>query len=288
MGVPETIAAPGIKPLQVDDIPNCATNDQLLLELVTDDEADLDQLAIFIEESPSLVAMIIGLANSAYFSAPMQIHTVSDAIIKVLGMRMVRSIVLSVILGRSLDLSRCGNFKPADYWADSLTTARFCQILTTNSDFKKLVSIDQIYLSALLSNFGSLVLVHHYPAEMNQIIKGSEGTLAESLQEQRNTLGIDQGEAGLLLGRAWSLPTMVVNTMHHCHDASYQGQDWAVSRVVGEVAELVNQVQRGSEELKLSPVAEKILGLGSTECRLEEIGELRQELLAVASHLQSG
>ena len=288
MGVPETAPTPEIKPLQVDDIPNCATNDQLLLELVTDDETDLEQLAIFIEESPSLVAMIIGLANSAYFSAPMQIHTVSDAIIKVLGMRMVRSIVLSVILGRSLDLTQCGNFKPADYWADSLTTARFSQILSTNSDFKKLVSIDQIYLSALLSNFGSLVLLHHYPAEMNEIIERSEGSLAESLKDQRLTLGLDQGDAGLLLGRAWSLPPMVVNAMHHCHDCNYRGQDWEVTRLVGEVSELVHQVQLGNTELELSPQVEKILGLKSSECRLDEIGELRQELLAVAIHLQSG
>ena len=97
MGVPETAPTPEIKPLKW-MTSQIATNDQLLLE-PSDDETDLEQLAIFIEES--LVAMIIGLANSAYFSAPMQIHTVSDAIIKVLGMRMVRSIVLSVILGRS-------------------------------------------------------------------------------------------------------------------------------------------------------------------------------------------
>lgn len=281
----ECAQASEIKPLQVDDIPNCATNDQLILELVTDDEADLDQLAIFIEESPSLVAMIIGLANSAYFSAPMQIFTVSDAIIKVLGMRMVRSIVLSVILGRSLDLSRCDNFKPAEYWADALTVGRYCQILTANSDFKKLVSIDQIYLSALLSNFGSLVLVHHYPREMNDIFEVDDDPLVERLSRQRTRLGMDQAAAGLLLGRAWSLPSMVVNTMHHCHDGTYQGQDWAVCRLIGEVSELVNQVNQGNEDLKLSPQVEKILGLKSSDCRLDEISELRQELLIVAKHL---
>ncbi len=285
MASPEIAQTPEVKPLEVEDIPNCATNDQLILELVTDDDADLDQLAIFIEESPSLVAMIIGLANSAYFSAPMQIFTVSDAIIKVLGMRMVRSIVLSVILGRSLDLSKCENFKPTEYWADALTVARFAQILTANSDFKKLVSIDQIYLSALLSNFGSLVLVHHYPREMNEILEESEESLANRLTRQRARLGLDQSDAGLLLGRAWSLPSMVVNTMHHCHDQAYQGQDWAVCRLIGEVAELVNQVNLGNDELHISAQVEKILGLQSKDCRLDEIGELRQELLVVANHL---
>lgn len=286
MGVQNTAPIPEVRRLQVDDIPNCATNDQVILELITDDEVEIEQLAILIEESPSLVAMIVGLANSAYFSAPTPIHTVSDAIIKVLGMRMVRSIVLSVILGRSLDLSKCENFSVVDYWADALTTARFCQILTINSDFKKLVSVDQVYLSALLCDFGTLVLVHHYPREMNQIFESTEGVLRTQLAAERDYFGIDQGQAGVLLGRAWSLPPLVINTMHHCHDHNYEGQDWAVSRLVGDVAEMVNQVRLGDAELKLSPRVEKILGHASNDCRLGELKDLREELLTIAQHFQ--
>ncbi len=287
MGTPNNAQVPESVRLKVEDIPNCATNDQLILELVTDDDVEIEQLATFIEENPSLVAVIIGLANSAYFSAPMPIHTVSDAIIKVLGLRMVRSLVLGVILGRSLDLSKCENFDVVDYWADALTTARFCQILTINSDFKKLVSIDQVYLSALLSDFGSLVLVHHFPREMNEVIEKSEGKLELQLQTQRGLIGLDQSQAGVLLGRAWSLPTMVVNTMHHCHDDTYEGQDWAVSHLVGGVSALVNRVRLGDvNDLTLSPRLEKILGTPSRNCRLDELISLREDLYAVAKHFQ--
>ena len=115
--------------LAVDDIPNCSVSDQVILSLVTDDETDLIGLATAIEESPSSTALIISLANSAYFSSPNPIYTVGDAIVKVLGMQMVRSIVLSVILGRSLDLSKCPNFSVKAYWTDCLAAARFCQVL---------------------------------------------------------------------------------------------------------------------------------------------------------------
>lgn len=286
MAIENTATVPEARRLQVEDIPNCAPNDQQILELVTDEDVEIEQLAGFIEESPSLVAMIIGLANSAYFSAPMPIHNVSDAIIKVLGMRMVRSIVLSVILGRSLDLTRCPNFSVVDYWTDALTTARFSQILTINSDFKKMVSVDQVYLSALLSGFGALVLIHHYPNEMNRIYLESEGFLMRQLKAEQTQLGLDQGQAGVLLGRAWSLPPMVINTMRYCHDENYEGQDWAMSRLIGEVARLVNLVRLGEGDLKLSPRVEKVLGVSSAECRLNEIAELRTDLLTVAKHFQ--
>ncbi|MFT7243349.1 MAG: HD-like signal output (HDOD) protein [Candidatus Azotimanducaceae bacterium] len=274
--------------LQVDDIPNCSTNDQLILEIITDDNVDLEQLAMFIAESPSLSATIIGLANSAYFSAPTTIYSVSDAIIKVLGMRMVRSIALSVVLGRSLDLSRCPGFSVIDYWADALTVARYCQILTINSDFKKLVSSDQIYLSALLSNFGRLVLIHHFPGEMSEIITGCEGDLLREIEQQQIRLGMTQSEAGVLLGRRWHLPTLVINTMHYCLTPDYQGQDWSVARVVGEVTLLTNQVTHGGSELALSPQVEKLLQLPADQCNLQELTDLRKELLTIAQHLKIG
>ena len=287
MGSVEALPKSGIPALLVDDIPNCSANDQLLLELITDDECDLDQLAMFIEESPALVAMIVGLANSAYFSAPTPITTVSDAIIKVLGMRTVRSVVLSVILGRSLDLTYCENFNALNYWADALTVARFCQILTMNSDFKKLVSVDQIYLSGLLANFGQLVLVHHYPKVMNEVFESAEGVLERQIELQRVHLGMTQAEAGVLLGRKWHLPTMVINTMHYNLDKDYLGQDWAICQLVGEVSVLVNKVVLGDENLFLSPECEKILNVSSDDCRLEELVDLRQELVAIAQYLQS-
>ena len=274
--------------LEVDDIPNCSTNDQLILEIITDDDIDLEQLSTFIAESPSLAAAIIGLANSAYFSAPTTIYSVSDAIIKVLGMRMVRSIVLSVILGRSLDLSRCPGFSVIDYWADALTVARYCQILTINSDFKKLVSSDQIYLSALLSNFGRLVLIHHFPRKMSEIITECEGDLLREVEQQQSRLGVTQSEAGVLLGRRWHLPTLVINTMHYCLKPDYQGQDWSVARVVGEVTLLTNQATQGETALALSPQVEKLLQMPTEQCNLNELIELRKELLSIARHLKMG
>lgn len=285
MGSIETVKGISIRTLQVEDIPNCSTNDQIILQHITDDEVEIEQLAGFIEESPSLVAMIIGLSNSAYFSAPTQIHSVKDAIIKVLGMRMVRSIVLSVILGRSLNLSNCSEFKTENYWADALTVARYCQILTINSDFKKMVSIDQIYLCALLANFGTLVLIHHYPQIMNQVLLESEGNLQLQIQLQQDNLGMTQADAGVLLGRRWQLPPLVINTMHYSLEPDYEGQDWAVCRLVGEVSRLVNQVSLGQTDLFLSPDCEKILGTTSAQCHLNEIKDLREELLMIAQHL---
>lgn len=132
----------GINPARLfteDDIPNCSVSNRLILELITDDEVDLGQLADVVQENPSLAVLIISLANSAYFSFPKSIDNINDAIIKVLGISMFKSIVLSVILGKSLDVSKCTSFSKEDYWVDSLTSARSCQILVAKTEIKNML-----------------------------------------------------------------------------------------------------------------------------------------------------
>ena len=122
-----------LQQLCLDDIPNCSAVDRLTLELVTDEDVDLTQLAGIVKENPGLAGLVIGLANSAYFGVPSTVVTVRDAIVKVLGIGLVRSLVLSVILGRTLDLTRCPAFSVGEYWAHSRATARFSQLLAMRS-----------------------------------------------------------------------------------------------------------------------------------------------------------
>ena len=105
----------GMPNLTVDDMPNYSLSDRLVLKLVTDKAVDLEQLSGIAAANAGLIGLIIGLANSAYFSAPTNIHYVSDAVAKVLRLTMVRSVIFSVVFGRSLDGTRGAAFSVADY-----------------------------------------------------------------------------------------------------------------------------------------------------------------------------
>jgi len=292
MSVSEIISVPErmgtLKPLTTDDIPNCSVADRTILEMITDADVDLDQLSEVIQESPSLSALIIGLANSAYFSSPSSITSIKDAIIKVLGMRMVRSVVLSVILGKSLDVSQCKEFSVEDYWTDSLTAARFCQILVSKTKLKTLVTLDEIYLCSLLAGFGELVMIQHYPFEMNELIIANEGKLENYVAAQKVQFGMTQSDAGVLMSVRWVLPDLVTKVMQYSFDKDYRGDDWEVCLVVGAVVNLVNQVRMGEGGLIFPPTIEKILDKQSAECELEQIAELRSVFSTLAKHLMGG
>jgi len=277
----------GIRSLTVDDMPNCSISDRLILELVTDDEVDLDQLSGIVEENASLTALVIGLANSAYFSSPTDIHRVSDAIIKVLGMRMVRSVILSVVLGRSLDLSRCAAFSTAEYWTDSLTTGRYCQFLAIKSDIRKRINVDQAYLCGLLANFGQLVLIHHYPKEMNQILSDHTGNMSDLLLEQERQLGVHQGHAVSLMARRWLLPEETAICLQHCFQTNYEGDSLELIEFVSGVAQLVTSVSHTkNEEIEVPAAIQALDGIDFGESDVQMLAEMREEVSLIAKHLE--
>ena len=276
----------GIRSLTVDDMPNCSISDRLILELVTDEEVDLDQLSGIVEENASLTALVIGLANSAYFSSPTDIHRVSDAIIKVLGMRMVRSVILSVVLGRSLDVSKCAAFSTAEYWTDSLTTGRYCQYLAIKSDIRKRINVDQAYLVGLLANFGQLVLIHHYPKEMNLILSEHTGDMTELLIEQERQLGVHQGHAVSLMARRWLLPEETAVCLQHCFQTTYDGDSLELIEFVSAVAQMVTSVAHKNEEIEIPEAIQRLKGIDFGESDIEMLGEMRAEVSLIAKHLE--
>ena len=69
-----------------------------LLAVTSDPDLAINELAAIIEQDPPLTARILGLANSAFFGQVNPIFKVEHAIIRVLGLNMVRSLALSIAL----------------------------------------------------------------------------------------------------------------------------------------------------------------------------------------------
>ena len=235
----------GLKGLTLDDIPGCPIADQQILALITDDEVHLTQVGMIIEESTNLSVLILGLANSAFFSPPKPIYSVPDAIINVIGLGMTRSLVLSVILGRNLSPSNCPHFSMEDFWTDSLMTGRLCQLLTAEGDFIGPPPNEAIYLCGLLVQFGQFLLVDHYPDEMDELLAVADADIDQLLLAQKDLLDVDQCQAGGLMGRRWQLPSVIVATMQHGFDDDYRGEHWQMVRLASVAARMVLALRYG-------------------------------------------
>ena len=82
---------------------------------------------------PPLAARIVGLSGSAYFGSAASVRSVSDAIIRVLGLRLVKNLALGILLSGTFDAGRCKHFSTDLYWGSALLTAGLSRCLAQHA-----------------------------------------------------------------------------------------------------------------------------------------------------------
>ena len=87
-----------------------------ILDAINDPEIPIEQLAEVLSLSPSVVARLLGLANSAYFGQSRTISSLPTAIFQVLGLDLVKTLTLGIILNVQFDTRKCQSFDTKYFW----------------------------------------------------------------------------------------------------------------------------------------------------------------------------
>jgi HD-like signal output (HDOD) protein/prolyl-tRNA editing enzyme YbaK/EbsC (Cys-tRNA(Pro) deacylase) len=200
-----------------------------ILRLTADSEATARQLADLIELDPSLTAQIMRYARSALFNYPGQIHSVQEAVTRVLGFDRVAHIAMGIASVRAFDVPRKGALGMDNFWRHSLYSAFVCQSLALHCGADKALA----YLCGLLHNFGLLLIGHLFPAEfeeLNILHADNPEASMHSLEQQvfghardEQILAVGHGAIGGILHKLWQLPDAVVKAAAMHQHPGYHG-----------------------------------------------------------------
>ncbi|MEJ2394064.1 MAG: HDOD domain-containing protein [Candidatus Thiodiazotropha sp.] len=200
--------------LMLKQLPPLSATATRLLEILTSDNLSLHGLAKVIAQDPTVTARILGVANSAYFGQTVPIHSVEDAIIRVLGLNMVKSLAFSIALSGVFNTARCQGFDLEDYWYRSLATALLSREICQHVASAQRPDLDSVYLAGLLFDIGSLVLVHLFPEDYAKAIATfQQSPTADRQTVEMETVGISSQQAGAWLTDRWHLPALVVQVV---------------------------------------------------------------------------
>ncbi|MDH3637951.1 MAG: HDOD domain-containing protein [Gammaproteobacteria bacterium] len=215
------------------ELPPLAQEEQLIFRLLQDDDVDIPDVVAAIECCPGIAARIVGLARSAYFAQRNPCNTVFDAIVRVLGLKMVRNLVIGVISSQRFSTERCRGFDSQQYWTSALLTATCARMTAPILGVKDNPPPDDAYLCGLLHNIGVLVLAHVAPREMSRVFNMSYANRKQTLTElEAQVFGFTHGEAGAWLVAQWGLPTSVCVVLEHLGTPSYDGAFWSYHSLV--------------------------------------------------------
>lgn len=220
--------------LQIKHLPPLSTTASQLLEAVSDPGVEIEVLADIISQDPGLSARILGLANAAYFAQANPVNTIKEAIVRVLGLNMVKSLALSIAMCGTFDTSKCKNFQLSRYWSSALGCAALARQITMKIPAGERPDPDSVYLSGLMHNLGALVLAYTHPQEYNQVFDALDADpAADKRALELEYVGLTTPQAGEWLADRWHLPEPVIRVIAQHDTSDYAGEFADQALIVG-------------------------------------------------------
>lgn len=254
---------------------------QAMLQAVSDDNVDFQELAKVIESSPPVAARIIKVANSAFYSLPSRANSVKDAIIRVLGLDLVRSLIVGLAASSTFRTEKCPGFDTHRYWCSALLTAHLARRLARVVGIEGGPDPEDAYLNGLLHNIGVIALAHVSPAEMAAAFAAAEREPERPLREiETQVLGLDHRQAGVLIATQWGLPETLQTVIGHYPLVDYRGPEWPACMLTRICAEWARQSLGGTAKASIDEAAVLELKMGAGDLN-EVIDSAHQEVQSI-------
>ncbi|HRB97411.1 MAG TPA: HDOD domain-containing protein [Nitrosomonas sp.] len=202
---------------RINSLPAMPVIAQKMLALPLDTDDGETQLLKLIAQDPQISAKIIGLSNSALFSVPGMIASISDAAMH-LGLTQVKSVAIGMATLSALTKLPEGKLKSTDLWMHSMAIAIAMRTIASHMPANLRPLNDKIFLAGLLHDIGYNALNFLDTNASNALYEKLNAAPTASLSEiEHELLGIDHGEIGAQLGQHWGLPEEIVAVIRYHH-----------------------------------------------------------------------
>lgn len=182
---------------------------------LADSRAGAAELAVAIESDPSLAALLMKVANSAFYrAAGPPLGSISRAVAR-LGTREVRRLVLSIGVCH-MNVNSPHHFNLRSFFQHSVAVASTARSVADLLPARE-VDLDRAYLAGLLHEMGSLILDQYFDRIFSIILREAARTERPVHLVESEYLRITHEEVGGLLLEAWNLPEEIVAAVRHHH-----------------------------------------------------------------------
>src|SRR5512143_4093689 len=167
---------------------------------------------------PVLTGRVLQLINSAYYSLPSKVNSLTRAII-LLGINTVKNVVLSFAIFETF--SRGDSFRvfsADDFWAHSLSTAAAAKLLASGLGVP-LSEREDFFVAGLMHDIGKIPLNHLFPDAYREAARLSRGSGQGMRSAEDALIGVDHCRVGLMIARKWQLSGALTDALGRHHSA---------------------------------------------------------------------
>jgi len=182
--------------------------------LMEEENSTIEDFANVISVDPSLTSRLLQIANSAIYSFPGEISTISRAI-TIIGTQAIYNMMLVDVAASAFKHFSSETIDLKRFWRMSV----FCGLATKNLAIKVGVrDIERLFVAGLLQNFGELIVAKVTP----ELAKQCENYSAEQLPWalQKKLLDFTYTDISAELLKVWQIPEKIIIPIRHYNEAS--------------------------------------------------------------------
>ena len=242
----------------------------------------ISDFATLLSSDPDLCARLLRMANSAFYSFPVNIETI-DRAIRTIGMRQIRELVLVTSVMEMFEGVSIPLVNMRSFWKHSVAVGVFSKSIAQHMGIGQ---SDRYYIPGLLHDIGRLVLFIKLPALISDLVQQSviESTSLFKLEEEQ--LGFNHAAIGGQLLDFWKVPQSIYEPVSHHHDPMAANEFIQIACVIHIADAWINREKIGSSGESNPPVIEQqaLQQISITEEDVEEIWlTAKDEVFSVAS-----
>lgn len=196
-------------------------------ELIQDPMSSINDIAEVINRSPSLAAILLKLANSAFFGLAAKIDTVSRAITLV-GTRETSSLVMGICTMKLFhDIPR-DLIDVSSFLRHSLSCGILSRILAS---LKKRQHTERYFVAGLLHDIGRTVWYKYFHEQAKLLLQLARKTGICLYTIEQTCLGINHAEIAEHLLKKWNFSDTLINSIVYHHSPHHSPDPEAASIV---------------------------------------------------------
>lgn len=178
--------------------------------------SSIHDIAEVLQRSPSLTALLLKLANSAFYGFPSKVDTISRAV-ALIGTREINALILGINVMRQFhDISK-ELVDMSAFLKHSLSCGILSRILAAQA---KARHTERLFVAGLLHDLGRLIWYKYFPEQAKLLLKMANMTGRSLYEIENRCLGISHEEIAKHLIRKWNFPVSLINSIVYHHRPS--------------------------------------------------------------------
>ncbi|MEZ4414422.1 MAG: HDOD domain-containing protein [Gemmatimonadota bacterium] len=259
---------------------------QRLVAVINHPRSGAADVARVLSEDTGLTARLLRLVNSALFSFPQRIGTVTHAV-RVVGTAQVRDLALATSIMTAFKNVPADLVDMDSFWRHSLACGIAARVLASH---RREFNVERFFVAGMLHDLGRLVIFQEKGQEAREAIERAAASGDALHRTERDVLGFDHAQVGGALMSQWNFPGAFQEAVAFHHRPA-QASRFPVETAVVHIADLMaNALSFGSSGTHDVPelVASAWDTLGVDAAMVPTMLEEIERQFADAAHIQLG